>query len=133
VLIGVAVTLIPSWFQEKGLRKRKKEMNRQHVWGLLRLMVMQAEHAADNGVPIELDPLESIFKEEGLFAILEEEKVAENTRELWKTADRHNTGLNQSGGTQRSKELRQTAQTLSGQLDGLTLNKKEEGAISGNE
>lgn len=119
VITGALATIIPKWIEEWRSRKRQKEANRQHVRGLLRLMALQSEHAADNGVETRLTPLETIFKEEGLFAIVEEDRLAQNVRDLWKTAERHNAGLSLPGGAQRSEELRKAVQELSKNLDRL--------------
>jgi hypothetical protein len=128
ILIGVIAGILTTFFT--GLaggwvsRILQKRVNRRQVYGLLPLLTLQSEHAADNGVAVELEPLETIFKEEGLFRILEEAKLIENALDLWKTAERHNTGLNQPGGTQRSDELRKSAQALSKKLDKIKGNGK---------
>lgn len=119
VITGALATIIPKWIEECRLRKRQKKINQVNVYGLLRLAALQSEHAADNGGKTNLALLEMVFKEEGLFAIVKEENLDQNVRELWKTAERHNTGLSLPGGAQRSEELRKTAQELSGKLDAL--------------
>jgi len=117
VLSGSLVALIPGeiigWFS----RRRQRGVNRSHVQGLLRLMVLQAEHAADNGISVKLEPLETIFREEGLFAIVEEDKLAEYARRLWRAAERHNAGLSQPGGAGRSEDLRKAADEVGKKLD----------------
>jgi hypothetical protein len=118
VLSGSLVALIPGGIIGWLSRRRQKGVNRTHVRGLLRLMTLQSEHAADNGVTVKLEPLETIFKEEGLFSIVEEDKLAKYARDLWKAAERHNTGLSQPGGVQRSEDLRNAAAELRKKLDG---------------
>jgi len=117
VLTGSLVALIPAWIRELLSRRHQEQANRRNVRGLLRLMVLQSEHAADNGIPVDLALLEAVFKEEGLYAIVDEDELAENARNLWKKAERHNTGLNQPGAVQRAKELHKAAQELAKKLD----------------
>ena len=64
-----------------------------------------------------LGPLETIFGEEGLFAIMEEDKLAECARSLWQAAKRHNADLSQPGGAGRSEDLRKAADELRKKLD----------------
>jgi hypothetical protein len=125
VITGALATLIPKWIEERRSQKRQKEINRENVYGLLRLAVLQSEHAADNGVETSLVLLETIFKEEGLFAIVKEDKLAHNVHDLWKMAERHNTGLSLPGGAQRSKELYEAAQKLIEKLDTLEATKQD--------
>ena len=80
-------------------------------------MILQSEHAASNGVAVNLAPLETVFKEEGLFTVLERDKLAQHVRDLWRKAERHNSGLNQPGGAQRTEELCEAAQALREKLD----------------
>ena len=123
VLTGSLASLIPASIQEHRSRKRQKEINRQHVHGLLHLMILQSKYAADNGVKIDLTPLETIFKEEGLFAIIKEDGLDQDVRDLWKKAERHNMGLSLPGGTQRMHELKESAGDLKIKLDRVTSGK----------
>ena len=116
VLSTFFIGLVGDWLS----RTLQKKVNRRHVRGLLRLITLQSEHAADNGVEIDLAPLETIFKEEGLFTIVEKDRLDQNVRDLWKTAECHNTGLSLPGGAQRSEELRKAARELGRNLDVLS-------------
>jgi hypothetical protein len=119
VATGALVTIIPKWIEERRSRKHQQKINRQHVYGLLRLMALQSEYACDNGTFINLAPLEAVFEKEGLFAIAEEDELAQNMRDLWKKAERHNTGLDRPGAAQRTEELRRAAGELRNRLDVL--------------
>jgi hypothetical protein len=125
VMTGALATLIPKWIEEHRSQKRQKEINRENVYGLLRLATLQSEYAADNGVETSMVPLETIFKEDGLSAIVKEDKLAHNIRDLWKMAERHNTGLSLPGGAQRSKELYEAAQRLIEKMDTLEATKQD--------
>ena len=91
--------------------------------GLLRLTILQSEHAANNGIEVNLTPLETIFKEEGLFTIVEKDGLAQDIRDLWKKAERHNMGLSLPGGTQRMSELKESAGKLKTKLDRVSSEK----------
>ena len=121
IIVGLTAGVLSTFFT--GLigdwlsRVLQKKVNRRHVQGLLRLMILQSEHAASNGVDVNLAPLETVFKEEGLFTVLERDKLAQHVRDLWRKAERHNSGLNQPGGAQRTEELCEAAQALREKLD----------------
>lgn len=116
VVTGSLIALIPAYFREKRERKRQKEANCSYVAGLLRLMVLQSQHAADTGVSADVGPLRTIFEKEGLFSVVGEAGLTENVRDLWRAAERHSSGLNQPGGAQRSERLRETARALGQKL-----------------
>jgi hypothetical protein len=124
VLTGSLIVLIPAWIQDERSRKRQKKLNRQHVHGLLQLMTLQSKHAANSDIEIDLTPLETVFEDEGLFAIVEEDGLVQNMRDLWEKAERHNTRLDRPGGAQRSKELREVAEKLQDRLDSLSTAKR---------
>jgi len=117
LVAGVLSTLLIGLAGDWLSHTLQKKTNRRHVHGLLRLTALQSEHAAENGVEVDLAPIETIFKEKGLFTIMEEDRLAQNARDLWKTAKRHNNGLNQPGGAQRSEELSKAAQKVTDKLD----------------
>ncbi len=118
VAAGVLTTLLTTWVGGELVRIRQKKVNRQQVYGLLRLLISRSRHAANNGVTVDLEPLDTIFKQESLSTILEEDKLTESSHNLWEMAMRHNTGLSQPGGAQRSDELHESAQALSKKLIG---------------
>ena len=122
ILTTFGTTLVGSWLS----RRLAKGVNRRHVRGLLRLMVMQSEYAAANGVKMELGPLETLFKEEALFAVMQDDKLNQTVHELWWAGTRHNDGLSQTGGARRSEELRHAGQELNRQLEALEHSKTEQ-------
>ena len=123
MLAGSVISLIPALIQEYRSRKHQKETNRQHVHGLLRLMILQSKYAADNVAKIDLAPLETIFKEEGLFAIIKEDGLDQGVHNLWEKAERHNMGLSLHGGTQRIHELKESVGDLKIKLNQVTSGK----------
>ena len=67
---------------------------------------MQAEYAADNSISVNLKPLETLFEQQGLFAVLEDRKLVTPIEGVWNAAIQHNGGLSLPGGSQRSQELK---------------------------
>jgi hypothetical protein len=47
----------------------------------------------------------------------EKKRLAQCVRDLWKAAERHNNGLEQPGGAQRTGELRKAEEELKKKLD----------------
>lgn len=116
VAAGVLTTLLTTLAVSVYNQRRQKKSNREQVHGLLRLLIEKSEQAADNGVNIDLESIETIYKQEGLSAILKEDNLTIVTHDLWKTARCYNLGLNQPGGAQRTDELRRAAQRLRDKL-----------------
>ncbi len=116
VIAGALSTFITGLVGAWVARILQKRQNRRHAHGLLQLLTLQAEYAADNGVLVELESLSTIFKQEGLFTILNEDRLDEDAREFWKIAERHNAGLNLPGGAQRTDELRKVTHLLKQKL-----------------
>jgi len=104
---------------------RQRKSNREQVHGLLYLLIEKSEQAADNGVSIDLESFETIYKQEGLSTILKEDGLTTAAHDLWKTARCYNLGLNQPGGAQRTDELRRAAQRLRDKLARKTTQNTE--------
>jgi hypothetical protein len=113
VITGALIAIIPALID----KRRQKQMNRQHVRGLLYLMAMQSEHSVRNGIRADPKPLETIFETERLSTIVQEEGVAQEVHNLWRAIQNHNTGLNSPGGARRSTELREAAEALTARLN----------------
>jgi hypothetical protein len=119
LIVGVLSSFLIGLVGDSLSRTLRKAVDRRHVHGLLRMMVIQAQYAANHGTPVELDPLQTIFQNEGLFTIVEERKLSHYVRDLWEKALYHTNGLNQPGGAQRTKQLFSSAQELEDNLSSL--------------
>ncbi len=120
VAAGVLTTLSTTLSVSVYTRWRQKKSNREQVYGLLYLLIEKSEQAADNGVEVDLESFETIYQQEGLSTILKDDDLTTTAHDLWKTARRYNTGLNQPGGAQRTDELHRAARKLRDRLAGKT-------------
>lgn len=113
LIAGALTGFVGNWVS----RMLQRRTNWQHLHGLLEMMILQAEHAANSGVPLDLTPLKTVFENEELFTMAEKKRLAQCVRDLWRAAERHNNGLGQPGGAQRTGELRKAEEELGKKLD----------------
>lgn len=123
VLSSVITTALTRLLEQRLERKAKHEVNRRHVLGLLNLMLTRAEYAADHGEKLELDPLETLMKEESLYTVLDHNKLTESVQALWKTGEAHNRGLTKPDGQLRTEQLRRVKKQVEHKLDPLRKGK----------
>jgi len=116
IIIGLIAGALTGFVGDWVSQTLQQRINRRHMHGLLRMATMQSQHAADNSIEVDLKPLETIFTQEGLYAIVIKDKLDQNVLELWQSAKRHNAGLSQSGGLQRVEELRNAAREVEKKL-----------------
>jgi hypothetical protein len=117
IIIGLIAGALTGFVGNWVSRILQRRTNWQHLQGLLRMMILQAEQASNSGVPLDLAPLKTVFENEGLFTMAEKKRLAQCVRDLWKAAERHNNGLGQPGGAQRTGELRKAEEELEKKLD----------------
>lgn len=112
VLLGAAIALFTSWVghrREKAMRERAAE---KRVRGLLRFSSAQALRAAEGGHAFPMALLETALTGEGHYAAIEQSQLVDQALALCVQAERHNGGLAQSGGAERTEALRQAALAL---------------------
>ncbi len=119
VIASVLTTALTRLLEQRLERRAKRQVNRRRVRGLLNLMLTRAEYAADHGEPLDLDPLETLMKEEPLYATLDRYALARKVQDLWEAGEAHNHNLTKPEGLQRSRQLKATADHLKKNLKGL--------------
>jgi hypothetical protein len=117
IIVGLVAGVLTAIAGHVVSQVRQRKINWRHLHGLLQMMILQAEHAANSGASLDLTPLKTVFENEGLFTMAEKKRLAQCVRDLWKAAERHNNGLEQPGGAQRTGELRKAEEELKKKLD----------------
>ncbi len=112
LIAGVLSTFLGGWVKDYLAQMSQKRVNQQHVQGLLEMVTRNSEYAANSGEKVALEPLDTIFQEEGLFTVLQKYKLNTDVYNLWSTAKRHNDGLNAPGGAQRAQSLAESAKKV---------------------
>ncbi|NLF13144.1 MAG: hypothetical protein GX597_15265 [Anaerolineaceae bacterium] len=112
IVAGALVALLPRAIAGLGAWWQQRQRDREQARGLLRLAARHALYAADHGVATDLKHLEQVLQQSQLFAHIERGKRKGKAVALWTAAQRHNSGLAQTGGSRRAAELRQAARDL---------------------
>jgi hypothetical protein len=112
-VLGFTGAFLQTWVNSKRDRARQHEIDRDHVFSLLDLTVLQAKQAMLATRRVDLEPLQKLYLgEAGLYTILHEERLAESVVALYKAASDYNDGLDRPGGAQRLFELRHANEAL---------------------
>lgn len=112
ILIGVITTLVTLGITSLWEKSQRWKINRYKVSSILELSITQAKHSATHGILVNIAPLESVYKEEGLFDIASKYGFVQELGNLWQMMERYNNGLTLPGGGQRSDDLKKAANSL---------------------
>lgn len=116
VISSVLTTAATRLLQQYLERKEQREVSRRQARGLLELMLMRAEYAANYSEMLDLEPLVKLMTEEPLYATLDRHSMAEAAQELWEASESHNHGLTKPDGLQRSARLQEATDQLRADL-----------------
>lgn len=119
VIASVITTALTRLLEKRIERRDQRAINRRRVLGLLSLMLTRAAYAADHSETLDLNPLETLMKEEPLYATLDRNQLAKDVQDLWEAGEAHNRGLTEPDGLQRSKELQRITGRIRSKLNTL--------------
>jgi hypothetical protein len=117
IVLGVLFGIVTSVILDILAKRRRQADNRDRLFGLLRRLVDNALVATREASPVNLDALDKIFYEEGLYVILRNEDLVEPTRRFWDAAEKYNKGLVHTEGTIRAQAVHIQADALRKRLD----------------
>jgi hypothetical protein len=119
IIASVATTAATRLLVQYLERRAQRQVNQRRVLGLLSFMLTRAKYAVDHSESLDLGPLETLMKEEPLYATLDRHNLARDVQKLWEDGEAHNHGLTEPDGLQRSKQLRATTEQLREKLNRL--------------
>jgi hypothetical protein len=119
VIASVITTALTRLLEQRIERRDQRAINRRRVLGLLSFMLTRAAYAADHSETLDLDPLETLMKEESLYATLDRNRLAKDVQYLWEAGEAHNRGLTEPDGLQRSKKLQRITERIRSKLNTL--------------
>lgn len=112
VITGGLTTFITGWINEHRKERSERKNDKQRVEGLIRLIVAQAKYAADISTSVELEPIETLFEQRGLFSVLNSHSFVGYIEKLWEAAIHHNQHLSSPSGSQRAQKLRKAIEKI---------------------
>lgn len=112
VITGGLTTFITGWINEIRKERSERKNDKQRVEGLIRLIVAQAKYAADISTSVELEPIETLFEQRGLFSVLNNHSFVGYIERLWEAAIHHNQHLSSPSGSQRARKLRKAIEKI---------------------
>ncbi len=118
VVTGAFATIVPNLLERWLVRRDKKEIGREKVLTLLDRLVRQAEYALKNAGGVDLKPLESLYDEEGVFAVIAREPLARVVREVWAASEDYNKRIDDPyGSMERVERLKNAIDKLKRELE----------------
>jgi hypothetical protein len=121
IFLGIFAGAVSLVVNDRITKYLQRGTNRQQVYGMLQLAIMEVNHAMMDGAEIRLEMLEAVIKTEGFYQVLARYDLIDQVKELWDEAMRHNRSLNLPGNVQREKELRRAVDTLNGAMQRLSM------------